>query len=98
MRNGVESMGRVVARKTDENGMKTGKSNSNPLMDSREYLCEFLDGSTDAYTANIIAQLMFSQIDDKGNSFSIIQDSFMWMVPAESASVERRRVGFLTAK
>ena len=64
MRNGVESMGRVVARKTDEDGNKTGKSYSNPLMDSREYVCEFLDGSTCAYTANIIAQSMFSQVDD----------------------------------
>ena len=74
MRNGVESMGRVVSRKTDEDGKKTGKSNSNPLLDSREYDVEFIDGSTDAYTANIIAQSMFSQIDDEGHSFSIIQD------------------------
>ena len=74
MRNGVESMGKVVARTTNENGERIGKANANPMFDDRLYDCEFLDGSTDTYTTNIIAESMFSQVDDEGRSFAIIQD------------------------
>ena len=42
MRNGVESMGKVVARTTNENGERIGKANANPMLDDRVYDIEFL--------------------------------------------------------
>jgi hypothetical protein len=53
-----------------------GRSHSNPLLDTREYYeVEFQDGaSTDTFTANIIAESMYSQVDKDGNSYSLISE------------------------
>ena len=65
---------RIVGRKKDDDGMPIGKRNPNPILDSCMYEVEFPDGSTDAVTANIIAENMFSQIDDEGRSHAILQE------------------------
>jgi hypothetical protein len=57
---------RVRNRVKDADGRPTGKRNANPLLDTREYEVEFPDGSIDALQVNIIAENMFSQIDNKG--------------------------------
>ena len=41
----------------------------NPLLDTSEYLIEFGDGTTKELTANIIAESLFSQIDEEGHHF-----------------------------
>ena len=43
-------------------------------MDSREYEVEFPDGSTDFVTANTIAENIYSQVDQEGNSFLIMDE------------------------
>ena len=48
--------GTVKQRAVDENGIPIGKPSKNPLMDSRYYEIEFVDGKTDIITANIIAE------------------------------------------
>ena len=45
-----------------------------PLLDSSEYLVEFGDGTTKELTANIIAESMFSQIDDEGHHFQLLKE------------------------
>jgi hypothetical protein len=63
---------RVIGRKRDADGNPVGRRNNNPILDTREYEVEFPDGSTDVFTANTIAESMYSQIDDEGNSFAIM--------------------------
>jgi hypothetical protein len=43
-------------------------------MDTREYIVEFTDGHSQALSANLIAQNLFSQIDDKGNGHVLLED------------------------
>jgi hypothetical protein len=47
-------------------------SNSNPLLDTWEYEVEFLDGSIDVLTSNTIAEALYSQGDQEGNSYAVL--------------------------
>ena len=65
---------KVMGRKRDAVGNPIGKRHSNPMLDTREYEVEFPDGTTDVFTANIIAENLFAQLDDEGNSYSILSE------------------------
>ena len=58
---------KVKRRKLDDEGKPTGKANNNPLLDSRQYEVEYLDGATEILTANIIAENLLSQVDEEGH-------------------------------
>ena len=45
----------VVSRRKDHNGNPIGRSNSNPVLDTCQYMVEFEDGAQEHYTANLIA-------------------------------------------
>ena len=45
----------VKRRKTDDNGNPIGTESTNPLVDKRAYEIEFIDGTTETLTANIIS-------------------------------------------
>ena len=64
--------GRVKQRKRDADGNLTGKSNANPILDTRTYEVEFPDGEVNEYSANVIAENMWSQCDDEGNQFLLL--------------------------
>jgi hypothetical protein len=49
----------VKQRKRNHDGNFIGHSHPNPLLDMREYEVEFLDGSIDVLTANVIAEVMY---------------------------------------
>jgi hypothetical protein len=63
---------RVVKRAKGEDGNPIGLRHKNPLFDTREYTVEFGDGSTAEYTANIIAENLFSQVDSEGKQYMIL--------------------------
>ena len=58
--------GRVVRRVRNPDGELVGKTHSNPILDSSQYEVQFEDGSVDRYHANIIAEHIYSQIDEDG--------------------------------
>ena len=58
--------GTVKRRKRDADGNLIGESNKNPLLDSSIYEVELDDGESEAFSANIIAEHIYSQIDDEG--------------------------------
>jgi len=60
------SYGTVMTRKRGQNGELLGHSNANPILDTSIYEVEFDDGSTGAYSANIIAKHIYSQVDGEG--------------------------------
>ena len=45
-----------------------------PMLDTSEYLIEFLDGSTETITANLIAESMFSNVDSEGRNFQLLNE------------------------
>ena len=71
---GEQLQGRVICRATEPDGTKKGMAHRIPLFDTRAYLVEFKDGSVAEYTANIIAENIYSQVDQEGRSFSILQE------------------------
>ena len=58
---------RVTKRLKDANGLPTGTSNENPILDTRMYEVKYVDGHKASLTANTIAQNMFAQVNAKGN-------------------------------
>ena len=48
------------------NGEPIGKAHKNPLLDSRQFEVEYIDGTTEILSANIIAENILAQVDDQG--------------------------------
>jgi hypothetical protein len=71
---GEQLQGRVIKRAKEADGTKKGRAHQNPLFDTRAYLVEFKDGSVGEYTANIIAENIYSQVDSEGRSFSLLKE------------------------
>ena len=57
----------VTKRLRGADGNYIGKSNSNPILDTALYEVQFADGSVEAYTANLIAENIYSQVDENGH-------------------------------
>ena len=55
-----------------------GKANANPILDTRTYEVEFPDGTTAEYSANVIAQNMYSQCDVEGNQYLLLKEIVDW--------------------
>lgn len=72
---GQNQMARVVKRIKGNDGEAFDASKPyNPILDTSEYLVEFPDGTTKELTANIIAESMFSQIDQEGRHFQLLDE------------------------
>ena len=73
-RGGEFAVGTVVNRKRDLEGKLIGASNNNPILDTSVYEVEFEDGITEEYTANIIAESIYEQVDADGNTIHLIDE------------------------
>ena len=60
-------MSRVTKRLKDANGIPIGTADDNPLLDTRMYEVEYLDGERASLSANHIAEILFVQVDNEGN-------------------------------
>ena len=56
----------VRKRVRDEDGSPVGTAHANPLLDSRKYEVEYVDGHVEELTANLIAENLIAQVDDEG--------------------------------
>ena len=79
---------RVRRRHQDEQGRPLGTANANPILDSRMYEIEFPDGATDVVTANLIAENLYSQIDNEGRQFLVLKDIVDHKFTDEAVSTE----------
>jgi hypothetical protein len=66
--------GKVTKRLRDAEGRPIGTAHDNPLLDTREYEVEFRDGHYESLSANLIAQHLYSQIDEEGNRHVLLED------------------------
>jgi hypothetical protein len=64
----------IKARKRDADGNPIGWRHTNLILDTHKYKVEFPYGATDMFTANIIAENLYSQVDEEGNSYSIFSE------------------------
>ncbi len=61
-----DALAKVMWRCVDSNGKVIGEFNENPLLNTILYKCKFEDGTTKAYTANMIASNIFQDLDADG--------------------------------
>ena len=66
--------GRVVKRARNPDGELIGREHSNPLLDTSVYEVEFEDGSVEKYNANIIAEHIYSQVDEDGFGRTLLDE------------------------
>jgi Reverse transcriptase (RNA-dependent DNA polymerase) len=65
-------LGTVRQRKRDENNTPIGTGHDNPVLDTRIYEVEFGDGQVLEYSANVIAENLYSQVDEEGHRHVIL--------------------------
>ena len=65
---------RVTKRLRDANGIPIGTANDNPILDTRLFEVEYLDGYKASLSANQLATNLFAQIDDHGNRFVLMDE------------------------
>jgi len=70
--------GKVRGRKRGPDGSVKGTAHSNPVLDTRTYEVEFPDGQVAEYSANIIAENMYSQCDSEGNQYLLLDEIVDW--------------------
>ena len=68
------AVGKVIGCVRDESGELVGKSNRNPLLDTSLYDVEMEDGSVEKYSANIIAEHIFAQLDEDGRNVTLLSE------------------------
>ena len=73
---GVLQHATVRRRKRDEDGNLIGHAHRNPILDTSLYEVEFEDGNLHTYTANIIAESLYDQVDELGQTH-VIFDSIV---------------------
>jgi hypothetical protein len=71
---GEVEFGRVVKRLRDKDGLNIGTVNDNPILDTRVYEVNFLDGHRASLAANVIAENLYSQVDSEGNHHVLFSD------------------------
>jgi hypothetical protein len=71
---GVEVLCRVKGRKRTADGTAIGTPNPNPILDTRIFEVEFPDGHVDAYTTNVIAESLYSNVDDDGFNTGLLDE------------------------
>ena len=67
-------LGTVLARKRDAHGNPIGRAANNPIFDTRVYQVQFPDDRVEEYSANVIAENLYSQVDKEGNQYVIIDE------------------------
>ena len=93
---------RVTKRLRDANGIPIGTANDNPILDTRVYEVEYMDGHKASLAANAIAENMFAQVDDEGNRFvmleSIVDHRMEVRYTLKMPSSHRAMVGDIVSK
>ena len=67
-------LARVTKRLKDANSSPIGLANENPILDTRMYEVQYLDGEKASLAANSIAENLFAQIDGDGNHQVLMDD------------------------
>ena len=70
----VPILGTIKNQKRDKYGNVVGVSNPNPILDSAVYVIEFIDGSVNEYTGNMICEALWDQVDAEDNDVGLLQE------------------------
>ena len=79
----------VTKRMRDEEGRPIGTASDNPLLDSRMYEVEFIDGNVEPLTANIIAENLIAQVDEEGHRQMMLDEIIDHRITRDAIPKER---------
>ena len=65
--------GTIKSRKRSSDGLLVGTHNPNPICDTRVYKVEFPDGNFNEYSANVILENLYEQVDNNGSTSALFQ-------------------------
>ena len=65
--------GTIISREKHPDGSLIGTSNTNPILDTRQYVVDFGEGDYGSYSTNVLIENLYSQVDDEGLSHSILK-------------------------
>lgn len=71
---GESARATVIGRVKDKDGRPVGQRHDNPILDTRMYDVQYPDGSQEAVTANLIAENLYSQVDEEGRTHLILKE------------------------
>ncbi len=71
-------LGYVKGYKRDSDGQLIGKPHPNPLLNTRLYLFQFTDDSVHDYTANMITEAIYTEVDDEGNKYLLLDSNICY--------------------
>ena len=84
--------GTFKQRKRDADGNLIGVYNENPILDSRAYEVEFQDRHVEEYTANLLAEAMFSRCDSNGHHILIIDKIIDHVKSSSAVSMDENEI------
>ena len=64
----------MKGKKQDHDGKLIGTSNENPIINTALYNVENPDGHIAEYTANVIAEILYIQVEGYGYNYSILYE------------------------
>jgi hypothetical protein len=75
-RGGTLMKGCVTSWKRNEDSNPSGLANTNPILNTLEYIVTFNDGDETALNANLIAGAMYAQCNPDGNQYVLLDSIF----------------------
>lgn len=73
-RDGKRERAVIIGHKRDSNGNLIGTYDPNPVLNTRVYLAAFLDGQITEYSANSIAEAIYTDLKDEGFNETFLVD------------------------
>jgi hypothetical protein len=64
---------KVLGCKRGPDGNYIGRAHANPILDSRQFIIEFPDGEQQDIAYNMLAEHLFSQVDEEGNQYRMFK-------------------------
>ena len=65
---------KVIGRKRNADGNFIGRAHANPILDSRVFTVRFPDGEEKDVAYNVLAEHLFSQVDEEGKQHQIFKE------------------------
>jgi hypothetical protein len=84
----LPSKSRVLQRKHDKDGNPVGRDSTNPILDTRVYEMQFSDGHIEEYAAYVIAEKLYSQVDEDGNHLMLLHELIDHCKGPDALSIE----------
>ena len=83
----------VKGRKRYSDGSLIGEYNPNPILDTRIFDVEYPDGRVEAFSTNLIAESLYSNVDDEGFDTGLMDEIINHSMTDEAVKIEDGLVG-----